>query len=412
MTTVTENYYGRDKVLTVFADGKERQLREALARFNGFSSVPEKGTMVTAKTDSSKFSRFMYTVDGTSYEDIINSDIIKMEEDGIWYGDETCITKLHEDDIEYMIKHYYDEIKDTLLSDGNEKAQAFSIPDIALKYIDDNFGVALNEENPISINNIMGKTKDNTELVSPIKIIPSDDDTVKIIVDDGSDKKDEPVKTESRQTCSALLTQTQYPFLKELQKEIEADGKFLVKYVWNNGLLKANISSVKEPDKVIDKSSITLDPAGCIVSPGVKWWPGVDHDEPVDFKEAYKYDVKHIKGFVKGESIPKSAINFTDKVGELNKIVDLRSIFAIKGMTEDTAKDIMGKIQEAVTKLRPRLEKECEGLRFTMGEYTNKSNFNLITNPSVRRFIGGEPANEEAKIQIEISGNKQAKLVK
>lgn len=399
-TTVTQNYFGRQAVM--FTNSMDELFaREMLARNYGLEKVPEADIDVTEKTEKKLFSRFTYNDLCMPFVDIINS-IVKKDENHLYINvgneKEECVVPLDTDAESYIRKFYSSELRSKL--DGNDVAGnpegrnsiSNTIPEVAKMHIGENFMQKPTPSSPVN-----PITKSKSAKVNPMDLL----------------QKRLDASTNTSITKNATLYST-YPFLKQLEDKIKSDGVLTVDFELANGIIKVNVSSVEKPDEVIDKYSFTLDLNGYIVTPGSKWWPGVEHDTPVDFKPAYKYDMKAIEAYLAGEEIPEAFMVYSDTVGELNKIVDLRSIFAVKNMTEANAKIVMSNIQESVKKLSTRLEKECAGMRFSvdLSTYTDRDNFELITLENSYSHVGGEVLNTGAAVRIQIASKKAPKLLK
>lgn len=405
MTSTTQTYFGEDTTMFSNVDNEEFA-RELLARNHGFDKVPPVGMEVTDETDQSLFERFAYNMFCTPFTDIIDS-VIRVEGDDIIVniGDAEYINSeqepkfescLGDEDACYLKKYYKDELdaklKGVIRRDRRNEAR--------------NSGVNIDPSKMHISEDFMEKPS----VASPVKPIAAKSEKVSPM--DALKKRLDSASGSTINQNAAVYSM--YPFLKDLENKIKAGGVLTSSLELANGLIKVKVSSTEKPNEVIDKFSLTLDLNGYIVTQGAKWWPGVDHASPIDFQPAYKYDLKAIDCYLAGEEIPKDLLVYTDTVGELNKTVDLRTIFDIDKMTDEDAKEIMGNIQDAVKKLATKLDKECEGMRFGIDKdtYTNKDDFELVTLPNTYAYVGGDVANKGATVRIQISGKKAPKLLK
>lgn len=415
MGSWTQNYYGEDTFITTA--GCELRTREELARMFGFNKVPPRDDKITKDSDVSKWNKFTFNRSGVKYKDIVNNITeFDANKKHIEVNDEMvniCINV--DEDIEYILNNYGNELKKRLNSNAftiasgfdkveakkDDNSNAFAIPAVAQTRIDDKFMETATPAKPVVT------TTPVTPVVATTPVQPVRE-TKPAFMNNLKDRLGSvgtPINTAS--TIYQL-----YPFLKEVESKIKADGVLTVVYEMESGIIKMKVSSTEKPDEIMDKYSMTLDLGGAIVTPNAKWWPGVNHKEPVDFIQSYKYNIKAIETYLAGEDIPEEYVCFDTGVANLNKIVDLRTVFNIDKITDDDVTVVMKHIKDATNKLSAKLDTECKGMRFSMGSYTNKNTFELTTSDATYDSVGGKLANSGAAVRLQIAPKKAPKLLK
>lgn len=404
MGSWTQNYYGTDT--TIGTAGCELRTREELARMFGLDKLPPKDAVITKDADTSKWDKFTFNRSGVEYKEIIGS-ITEFDADKKSLevnNGEVGIYLNTDEDIEYILSNYSNELKERLnsftvlsgfakvnSSKAEHESNAFALPKVATTHIDDKFMEPATPVKP----------------VAPITPVQTTKESKPAFMTNLKNRLDASSSLNTAGTIYSL-----YPFLKEIEDKIKADGVLTVAYEMESGLIKMKVSSTEKPEEVMDKYSITFDLGGAIVTPNAKWWPGVNHKTPVDFMQAYKYDVKAIQAYLAGETIPEEYICFNEGVANLNKIVDLRTVFSIDKITDEDAGIIMKNIKEATDKLSAKIDSECKGMRFSMGTYTNKETFELTTVNTTYDRVGGKLTNSGAAVRLQIASKKAPKLLK
>lgn len=443
--SVTQTYFGRTIFMHSNVDAV--RAREVLARNHGFTMVPPEGVdIIDENTDTSTFIRFTYDDCGIRYMGIIDTLISYTEEDGLLCNDGMLYDMpyhAHEEDVVYIKEYYREELEAKLESLKAEPAEASA---------EDTYEAVVVEEEDtgesVAISTFSeGNTVYNEGTSSTISI---HDNLVDIsrahIPDDGFMQRPTPdnpltVTVEPEPVMvNPLPAQVvnnpdiilgdpgmldlsefiyvNFPYLSDMELKIIAGNDFRVTYGMHSGLVDVRVASVDKPLEILNNYSLTIDVNGFIVNKDIKWWPGINYNNqnPVDFQKAYKYDLDAIGKYLAGEEIPDEYISYDAKIGELNKVIDLRTIYNVQeGISEEDAQHMFMKLKDAVDKLSARIQKECPNVRFALTKYANKDNFEVEATTGMYDFIGGQVANRNivgVAPRIQVVHKKAPRLLK
>ena len=200
------------------------------------------------------------------------------------------------------------------------------------------------------------------------------------------------------------------PQLQEVISRLQSAGEFNVDVLTESGITKVIVTTTSD-DRQVDSLCFTVDLNGVCQTTGRKMWFGL----PLipDFEPSYVFDNNAVETLLTGEGQESLNPVFNKNSCDLNKIVDLRSIFDIEGITNDDALTLMRTIKGLMAKRAMKIElqkKENDGIRFSVAAYKDPANFRLILKDRTYQYTGGPITTNKGKSSYVVVENGRMKF--
>lgn len=215
-----------------------------------------------------------------------------------------------------------------------------------------------------------------------------------------------PVQPNENQTSLVVAD----PQLQEVISRLQSAGEFNVDVLTESGITKVIVATTSD-DRQVDSLCFTVDLNGVCQTTGRKMWFGL----PLipDFEPSYVFDNNAVEALLTGEGQELLNPVFNKNSCDLNKIVDLRSIFDIEGITNDDALTLMRTIKGLMAKRAMKIElqkKENDGIRFSVAAYKDPANFRLILKDRTYQYTGGPITTNKGKSSYVVVENGRMKF--
>lgn len=215
-----------------------------------------------------------------------------------------------------------------------------------------------------------------------------------------------PVQPNENQTSVVVAD----PQLQEVISRLQSAGEFNVDVLTESGITKVIVATTSD-DRQVDSLCFTVDLNGVCQTTGRKMWFGL----PLipDFEPSYVFDNNAVETLLTGEGQELLNPVFNKNSCDLNKIVDLRSIFDIEGITNDDALTLMRTIKGLMVKRAMKIElqkKENDGIRFSVAAYKDPANFRLILKDRTYQYTGGPITTNKGKSSYVVVENGRMKF--
>lgn len=215
-----------------------------------------------------------------------------------------------------------------------------------------------------------------------------------------------PVQPNENQTSVVVVD----PQLQEVISRLQSAGEFNVDVLTESGITKVIVATTSD-DRQVDSLCFTVDLNGVCQTTGRKMWFGL----PLipDFEPSYVFDNNAVETLLTGEGQESLNPVFNKNSCDLNKIVDLRSIFDIEGITNDDALTLMRTIKGLMAKRAMKIElqkKENDGIRFSVAAYKDPANFRLILKDRTYQYTGGPITTNKGKSSYVVVENGRMKF--
>lgn len=215
-----------------------------------------------------------------------------------------------------------------------------------------------------------------------------------------------PVQPNENQTSVVVAD----PQLQEVISRLQSAGEFNVDVLTESGITKVIVATTSD-DRQVDSLCFTVDLNGVCQTTGRKMWFGL----PLipDFEPSYAFDNNAVEALLTGEGQELLNPVFNKNSCDLNKIVDLRSIFDIEGITNDDALTLMRTIKGLMAKRAMKIElqkKENDGIRFSVAAYKDPANFRLILKDRTYQYTGGPITTNKGKSSYVVVENGRMKF--